>query len=224
MTTVGLIHTVPQLAGPVEERLRTGLDGSHRIHLADPTLLEQALRDGVTPAVQHAATAHARYLASAGARAILITCSSIGALADPIGTELGIPVQRIDAAMAREAVRLAEHGRLGRIGVLAALDSTLEPTTALLRESRSSERLEIHAGVVSDAARLRAAGEEARADQVIAAAIRDLAPAVDVVVLAQASMAGAARLAEGPVPVLTSLDSGVADFVATVAALGPAAE
>ena len=61
-----------------------------------------------------------------GAEVVLNCCSSVGEVADAavsIGKFTGIPIVRIDEEMCREAVRLG-----ARIGVLATLPTTLEPT------------------------------------------------------------------------------------------------
>jgi Asp/Glu/hydantoin racemase len=224
--TVGLLHTVPALAGQFEDLTAAALPGCRQLHLADPRLLAAALRDGVTAWVDDTAAAHAAYLAQAGAQAVLITCSSVGATADAARRRAGIPVCRVDAPMAQEAVTLAAAGPNRRVGVLATLASTLSPTADLLRQTAAAAGAEVEllAQVVDGAWAARAAGDAGRADQLTAAAIAALADQVDAVVLAQASMAAAAAIVHGGPPVLTSPASGVAAFAAAVRALGRPAD
>jgi hypothetical protein len=133
---------------------------------------------------------------------VLVTCSSIGEATEAAAGAVGVPVVRIDTAMAERAVRLAAEGG-GRITVLATLEATLGPTGRLLQRLGGNE-LMVHAEVVADALNARQAGDTDRHDALIAEALRVAATDADVLVLAQASMAPAAELAGVEVPVLTS--------------------
>ncbi len=68
-----------------------------------------------------------------GVDGVLVTCSSIGPAISIAARLFPFPVIRVDDAMAEKAV---SQGR--RIGVLATLRTTLEPTTALLREKSAA--------------------------------------------------------------------------------------
>ncbi|MGU3647352.1 aspartate/glutamate racemase family protein [Microbacterium sp. C23T] len=70
-----------------------------------------------------------RAAAAGGADAVMFTCSSISELAAPAAAAAGVPVLRVDEAMADAAVRA---GR--RIRVLATLPTTCRPTLGLLQE------------------------------------------------------------------------------------------
>lgn len=95
---------------------------------------------------------------------MLCTCSTIGGIAEATVPENGIPVLRVDRAMAREAVRT---GR--RVVVAAALESTLAPTGALIEdESRLQERpIELSLRVVDGAwDALQSGGQDAYFDAI----------------------------------------------------------
>ena len=62
----------------------------------------------------------------AGADFILFTCSSIGPAVETAATLTDVPVLRVDQPMADKAVQLGK-----RIGVIATLSTTLEPTSDL---------------------------------------------------------------------------------------------
>lgn len=221
MTTAGLIHTVPALGAELHAALAAALPGRRIVSVTDPSLLASALESGVTPALVHAVAAHACHLGSLGARAVLLTCSSVGPAAGAAGHESGVPIARIDAPMAREAARLARAaGAKGRIAVLAALESTLGPTTDLIASCLpEGSGVETAAQVVPGAAAARAGGDGALADRLIAEAAERLAPDVDAIVLAQASMAGAAALVQAATPVLSSPASGIATFAGLLESL-----
>jgi glutamate racemase len=211
---LGFLHTVPALAARFDAELRAADPGATAVHVVDGELLAIAIRSGVDEAVDAAVARHVETLAAEGVAAILVTCSSIGESAELAAGAVGVPVVRVDAAMAEEAVRAAGDG--GRIAVLATNTATLGPTGRLLE--RAATTLDrppvVTTQVVAGAGEARAAGDDARADRLIADAVRTAASEADVVVLAQASMAAAAELAGVDVPVLSSPASGLAAAIA----------
>jgi phosphoheptose isomerase len=196
---LGFLHTVPALAGRFDADLRAAEPGATAVHVVDGELLATAIRSGVDDAVDAAVARHVEALAAEGVAAILVTCSSIGESAELAAAAVGVPVVRVDAAMAADAVARA-----------------LGPTGRLLE--RSATALErppvVTTSVVAGAGEARAAGDDARADELIAEAVRAAAAEADVVVLAQASMAAAAELAGVDVPALSSPASGLAAAIA----------
>jgi Asp/Glu/hydantoin racemase len=142
----------------------------------------------------------------AGAEAILLTCSSISELAAGTSERIGVPILRIDEAMADEAVATGD-----RIAVLATLATTSGPTTRLIEEraALAGRNPSITSVVIDGAFSAVSSGDRPTHDRLVAAAIERAAADADVVVLAQASMASAASNVDVDVPVLTSLESGV---------------
>jgi len=233
----GLLHTVPALAPTFDALVAEAVPGVAREHVVDAWMLETAIAEGVTPAVRERVASHLRHLAESGADAILVTCSSIGEAAEEAAATLprSIPVIRVDAAMAAQAIDSlvspsdtpSSHGETqellagrigaGRIAVLATNTATLGPTTRLIEREAAAQGVgaTVTASVVEGAAAARAAGDQAGHDRLIADAVRDAAnPAggepATVIVLAQASMAAAAESAGVDIPVLTSPAGGVA--------------
>ena len=219
---VGVLHTVPALVPVFHGLLTERRDDLDIVHTADPSLLSRAVANGITDDVSADLRTHLGALRAAGATAVLVTCSSIGEAATDTAAALGVPLVRVDAAMAAEAVRRARAGR-GRILVLATLAATLGPTSRLVQAAAGmavdgtavdgsavdGSAVEVTAQVVADAADARAARDLARHDRLIAEAIAD-AGDVDVIVLAQASMASGAG---DDARVLTSPESGATRFV-----------
>ncbi|MFD9010351.1 aspartate/glutamate racemase family protein [Streptomyces sp. Sge12] len=200
MTDLLLLHTSP-VHVPVFDALRDrNHPGAVLRHLVAPELLDRARTAGpesVIPALR-------RLLTEAGPGAVLVTCSTIGAAAESLAPALGVPVLRVDRPMAAAAVRA---GR--RIAVLAALESTLAPTRELLAEEAGERPVSIRTHVVAGAWERFEAGDTAGYLARVAEAAGSVTGA-DVIVLAQASMAGAADLVTGPVPVLSSPAPGLA--------------
>ncbi|NBM20210.1 aspartate/glutamate racemase family protein [Streptomyces sp. GC420] len=198
---LALLHTSP-VHVPVFDALRDlGHPGLELRHLVDEELLEEARAEGPgAGAVAARVAALLGQAAAAGAGAVLCTCSTIGAAAESAGTRAGIPVLRVDRPMAAEAVALGS-----RIVVAAALESTLAPTTALIEEEaeRAGRAVRVRTLLAPGAWELFTAGDRAGYLAAVAAAVGTAADA-DAVVLAQASMADAAALTPGTVPVLSS--------------------
>jgi Asp/Glu/hydantoin racemase len=203
--TIGFLHTVLSLPATFAALAEELAPEAEVFHVVDETLLGVTRRAGeLTPATRRRVLGHIESAAEAGADLVVVTCSSIGAAVDASRSFVGVPVLRIDEPMADEAVRLG-----ARIGVLATLATTLEPTAELVarRAEAAGRPVEVVARVCEGAFDALAAGERERHDEVVRTELRRLAAEVDVVVLAQASMARVAETlpaAERPVPVLSS--------------------
>jgi Asp/Glu/hydantoin racemase len=145
--------------------------------------------------------------ASTEAPLVVCTCSTIGGAAEQVSTEGRFAAARIDRAMADRAVQAG-----ARILLVAALESTLGPTDALIRDSARKAGKEVHIRnlVLTDAWQHFLAGESERFAAEIERAVRRDVGNADMVVLAQASMAPAqAKLANLGVDVLSSPKLGV---------------
>ena len=175
-------------------------------HVLAADLLDRATAQGrVTPDIAVDVKGRMQSALIDGARMLLCTCSTLGTCAD----EMNDPrVLRIDRAMARRAV--AEGGR---VLVAACVASTLEPTVKLLRES-APETTQIETLLMADLWPHFQAGERTLYWQGIAERLRKQASEYDCIVLAQASMAGAAGLlSDLPIPVLSSPRIGIEDAI-----------
>ncbi|WP_234437802.1 aspartate/glutamate racemase family protein [Streptomyces sp. WM6368] len=204
MTDLLLLHTSP-VHVPVFDGLRDrNHPGAVLRHLVAPELLDRARTAGPESVIPALRGLLIETGAEAGAGAVLVTCSTIGAAAESLAPALGVPVLRVDRPMAAAAVRA---GR--RIAVLAALESTLAPTRELLAEEAGERPVSIRTHVVAGAWERFEAGDAAGYLARVAEAAGSVTGA-DVIVLAQASMAGAADLVTGPVPVLSSPAPGLA--------------
>ena len=216
---VGLLHTVPALAGTFDDLLKRAGSADEIVHVVDAGLLAAAIDHGVDDEVRAEVLSHLEHLVDDGAQAILVTCSSIGEAVDAAAAQLSVPVLRVDAPMAEEAIQLATErapeDRPARVQVLATLEATLGPTGRLLesRVATASRPVEVTSRVVEGAAAARSAGDQATHDRLVAEAIREADASADVIVLAQASMAAAATGLDLAAPVLTSPAGGVHSLV-----------
>ena len=105
--------------------------------------------------------------------------------------------------------------------MLATLSTTLGPTSRLIRAEAAiaGRDCTVIDRVCAGAFERLMAGDRSGHDENVRAAFGELAPQVDIVVLAQASMAGALTPAEPTaVPVLTSPELGVSHIATQLAA------
>ena len=217
-TTVGFVHTVLTLAATFDALADELVPEAERFHIADDSLLGVTRRTGsLTPATRRRVLGYVESAAEAGADLVVVTCSSIGPAVDASRDFVPVPVLRIDEPMADEAVRTGS-----RIGVLATLATTLEPTAELVeRRARAARRAVVVVPRLCEGAfDALQAGDRERHDEIVREGLRETVRDVDVIVLAQASMA---RVADGlpddekTVPILSSPRLGmqrVAELVA----------
>jgi Asp/Glu/hydantoin racemase len=179
--------------------------GVNVFHVVDESLLCDIVRDGkCPPGTARRLVGQVVSAADAGATHVLVTCSSMGRAVEASRPLVAATVLRVDEPMADAAVRTGN-----RIGVVATLPSTLEPTVALIRSraAAAGKDVELTAQVVDGAFAAVMSGDGATHDRLVGTAVRDLARKNDVVVLAQASMArvvDALPAEDKPVPILSS--------------------
>jgi Asp/Glu/hydantoin racemase len=216
--TLALIHTVSGLIQPLEALAKRHLPDWDSFNMLDESLLRGTIRDGqLTVETMRRLTGMVWSAVDAGARAVVVTCSSLGPAVEIARRICPVPVFRIDEGMALEAIRLGP-----RIGVLATLPTTLQPTSALIERLAAERGLSctLACQVVDDAFARLSTGDTEGHDRRVAEAITTLGPQVDVIVLAQASMARAllrARDELGSLPVLTSPELGMAFIAGSLA-------
>ena len=211
--TVGFLHTAQVHVATFEALSSELMPSAHTVHRVDPGALELARQDGTGERVRAVVAGHLAELREAGCGVVLCTCSTLGEVAEELSGD-GLEVIRIDRPMLRRAVTLGP-----RIGVIAALTSTVEPTTRVLAEEAAGAGADIslEVSVVDGAwdAFLRGDAEDYYSR--IAQGARALSDRCDVVVLAQASMEPAAALLDGlAIPVLTSPRSAVEAVAAVI--------
>ena len=207
-----LVHTVAALAD-LFDGLRDEIDPGVPVrHVVEAALLTDAIEaGGLTDEIR--ARTHAALLeASAGARLVLCTCSTVGPGADDAAAEARVPILRVDRPMAEAAVAA---GR--RITVAATLATTIGPTADLVADAarRAGRQVDISSVVFADARARLVAGDAEAHHRIIADGLHDAAAGADAIVLAQASMTPAlAHCADIRVPLLTSPRSGLEAAIA----------
>lgn len=183
------------------------------IHFVDSDVLATVVREqGISPKSEERMTHLAQAAEAAGADIIFSACSSLGPALDVAARHVTTPVVKIDEAM---AARAAAEGN--RIGVLATVPTTLGPTSDLI-ESKADETgrsIAIEQRLCEGAFAVLMSGDRDKHDALVVEQAVDLARTVDLIVLAQASMARLADVLqeETGLPVLASPRLGV-DYLA----------
>jgi len=209
MTTLALIHTGPVVIAPTNAIARSLMPKVKLVNFLDDAIVGDIFKaNEITGAIRSRLVHLAQAAVEANADAILVTCSSISETVPAIAEACGLPVYKIDEAMAEQAVRLGT-----RIGVLATLPTTMEPTCRLIeaKAQAAGKAIALRRELAHEAFVQLSKGNGEAHDRVLREALEQLAATQDVIVLAQASMA---RLLETPgfrlpVPVLASPQLGI---------------
>lgn len=205
--TLALIHTSATLV-PVFQELtdkHLGDKGLKIFNIADDSLIKNTIERGaLTPDTSRRVVGYVSSAEEAGADYILVTCSSIGPAVEMAANLVKIPVLRVDQPMADKAVQMGK-----KIGVVATLPTTLEPTSDLVRRRAivAGKEIELTSKLCEGAFEALMGGQPEVHDEKVATALKELSQQVDVILLAQASMARVVgQLAEEDkkVPIITS--------------------
>jgi Asp/Glu/hydantoin racemase len=213
---LGLLHTSATLVPVFEQLCREKLPGVEAFNLVDDSLIKDVIaHNALRPATARRVVDHVAAAEAAGADYIMVTCSSIGRAVETAAELVTAPVLRVDQPMADAAVAQAQ-----RIGVIATLPTTLEPTADLIRRRAAAvgRRVELTTRLCEGAFDALMSGDAMRHDALVLAALKELSSQVEVVALAQASMARVAtQIPEGQreAPILTSPPMAI-DYLATI--------
>jgi Asp/Glu/hydantoin racemase len=203
--TLALIHTSAILVPVFADLCSKYLPNVKIFNIVDDSLIKNTIACGeLTASTSKRVVNYAASAQEAGADFILFTCSSIGAAVETASTLTDVPVLRVDQPMADIAVQTGK-----RIGVIATLSTTLEPTSDLVRRRAmvAGKEIELMAVLCEGAFNALMNGDAATHDAMVAKALKELLSKVDVVLLAQASMARVVDTldeADKKIPILAS--------------------
>ncbi len=205
-----LIHAVPTAIGPMVHAFREGWPEAELSNLMDDGLLPAFTRaGGMNPPIIERICELTLYAARTGADGILFTCSSFPQAIDLAKQMVPIPVLKPDEAMFSAAL---DAGK--RIGLVATNAPAIPVSTAQLQAAAAMRGMEVEvkAELAAGAFAAGNAGDSATHDRLVVEAVGRIAGSVDVICLAQASMAAVRAQAQGKsrVPVLASPGTAVA--------------
>ncbi len=187
MKTVVAIHTAITMVEPTKALFAEHLPNVRLINIADDSLIQDVIKAGEVPEpVRKRLLSYYNAAIDAGADVIFNTCSSVGDVAIEGREKVSVPLVKIDDAMAEKAVRT-----YNRIGVLATLPTTLDPTARLVKNFsvELNKPVEIEKGLAEGAFQKLMDGDVDSHNKKILETALALADKVDAFVLAQGSMA-----------------------------------
>lgn len=207
---LALIHTGSFLAPVFTEMCKEIMPDVQVFNIVDESLIKNTIEaNELTSATSRRLATYIQSAEDAGADIILVTCSSVGPAVESARPFVKVPVLRVDEAMADQAVSMAQ-----KIGVIATLPTTLEPTRALVqaRADAQGRAIEITTYLCKGAFEAVSNGDTETHDRIVRDGLRQLMDQVEVIVLAQASMARVVDTlteAEKIIPILSSPRLGI---------------
>lgn len=206
MKRLCLIHTVPFLIDLFRQKLAKALPELDAFNVVDESLLQDLLKnEDLTPDIVRRIALQSYLAEQAGADLIVFTCSSTSPAVNTVRKMCNIPILKIDDPMAAKAVSI---GR--KIGIVCTTKSTFTASQNLIKEhaDHQGKDVEVAAELESEAFQAIKSGDKQLHDRMIRQAVARISPNLDVVVLAQASMAHLASdmQSELSIPVLSSPD------------------
>lgn len=214
--TLGLIHTSATLVPVFAELCAKYIPHVKTFNIVDDSLIKNTIACGeLTADTSRRVVNYAGSAQDAGADYILFTCSSIGPAVEAAAGLSHVPVLRVDQPMADKAVQSGK-----KIGVVATLSTTLNPTSDLVRRRAlaAGKEIELVPVLCEGAFEALMSGDAATHDQKVGDALKKLSNEVDVILLAQASMARVVDTlseADKKVPILASPPIAM-EYLATV--------
>jgi len=207
---IALIHAVATAIPPIQHAFKEGWPEAQLSNLLDDDLMPAYTRaGGLTPHITERICALALYAARTGADAILFTCSVFPQAEDLAKQLVRVPLLKPDEAMITAALDAGT-----RIGVVATNPPAAPAAAAQLEAGARSRGVDIQVvqSVAAGAFAIGNAGDAATHDRMVIEAAERIAAEVDVLCLAQVSMAlaRAAVQAKVKVPVLTSPATAIA--------------
>lgn len=208
MKKVAIFHTAPATLASMQALAAKIMPDVEVMHIVEDSMIKEVMKNGgLTASISARIAAYVSAAEKAGCQIFMTACSSIGEAVESCRFLTDMTVTRIDDAMAAEAVSKGK-----KIAVLATVETTLKPTVNLIvrKASEKSVTIDLQQYLMPDAFTALLAGDNAKHDEIVRAALKKAAVDSDVIVLAQASMASVLEGLEGiSVPVLTSPERGM---------------
>ena len=204
------IHTAFSTVDMIRQEMQNAFPEIKLKNIVNEGLLDLAIADNGNLSKPHIRCfcEQAHIAEEIGADAILCACSSVGDAVELAKGLSNIPLYRIDEPMMCKAV---EDGN--RIGIIATLTSTLNPSGRLLSGIANERDKKVHINKYYCENALKALNEEKnkqKYERIVIEMVEKASEENDVLVLAQASMYSLLPLLENAkCPVLSSLPDGV---------------
>ncbi len=202
MSQLYIFHPSPYMVENLDNLLSEIAPEIDHENIVYPELLGEAQKDGITDAIADTVKEIILSIPEKAGAVILCSCSTLGGSAEQMQSLTSNKIIRIDRPMVELAVSTGS-----RIGIAAALKSTIIPTRTLIEQVATdmNKQVTITEFLCETAWSYWEAGNKESYISEIVNFLKDKLSTLDVMVLAQGSMAPAAeQLKTSGVPILTS--------------------
>lgn len=203
--TLGIIHAAVFTSQTVQKYIDEIIPEVQVMHFGDDTVQRDNLAAPLGTIPKHnyfKFATYAKFLEDSGADLIMLGCSTFNSAVDVARPMISVPMLQIDRPMMDIAVQTGT-----RVGLLATLPSTVQPSENLLKKAafEAKKEIEVKTVLCSEAFRVLREGNPEKHNEMLLEEIDRLSNEVDVIVMAQVSMSVLEPLLQNTrVPVLNS--------------------
>ena len=187
MSMVGAVHTTRLVIDPVHQSIASTSEGLQINHVLDEGILKRLAAVGrITPEITDWLTRMVASTREIGADLAVVSCSSLSPCVNEIRDRLNFPVIRVDEPMMEYAAQNAS-----RIGLVMTNPTTETPSQILFSEviDRLNSRAVLIPELCPNAFAKLTRGDSAGHDREVVEVIERLLDRVEVIMLAQISIA-----------------------------------
>ncbi|AIY87261.1 MULTISPECIES: aspartate/glutamate racemase family protein [unclassified Thermotoga] len=189
MAIVGFVHTSVIVYPIIQRYVNEIIPDVEILHIGDDSMERDNSRSYPSEPPSHnylKFILYARFLEKAGADVVVLTCSTLNRAVEFAQPLFKIPLLQIDRPMMELAVENARK----RVGLIATLETTIQPSLRLLKQvaKEKQKEIEVKISVCNGAFRALKNGDTEKHNKLILEEIKKIAPEVDVICLAQLSM------------------------------------
>ncbi len=184
---VGLVHTTRLVVDPVHQAVTGGCPGLGVNHVLDEGILRRLMSSGaISGEITRWLTDMVLSTEAVGADLTVVSCSSVSPCVNEVRKRVKIPVLKIDEPMMEHAIAMAD-----RIGLVMTNPTTEKPSTLLFHEvaGRLGRKVTLVPRLCPNAFVRLNGGDRAGHDAEVRETVEGLLGEVDVVMLAQISIA-----------------------------------
>lgn len=210
MTKLGIIHTTYETFHSIEKLAKERIPNLEVLNLPDERVLAGTVRGESMVNGEEDWIRYAEELEKLGADVILSASATIADHLEAVRGKVGVPVYRIDEAMAEQAIEMG-----GSIIVFGITEETMKPTVELIRQKAKQKGVELQLDTVliKDAFSALQDSNKRQHDRLIIDTIDNYSQESDLMVLAEAHMAEALyeethehdKLLTSPVPAIEKI-------------------
>jgi Asp/Glu/hydantoin racemase len=202
--TIFVLHSVFVMVKPLQELFSEILPQAKVFNLVDDSLLPEVIREGkVTKKIMKRVCGYITTAEEIGANAVLSVCTTMTDAVDIAKSLVNIPLLKIDEPMVEKALALGE-----KIGLVATFPPTLDPSGRFIlkKAEELKKKIVLKKVLCPGAFDAVLCGDQEKHDAIVAAEVKKIQKEVDVIILAQGSMAKLEpKLSrEISIPILTS--------------------